>query len=165
MRRKSATALSPSPSPFSTAAANSRVHNIHALFANPRAVADGGRRERDRVDSVYHAKNIVTLTAIYNGFRRRELLIVLREAYGPRRTRPPAPSPDLYFWFTGLLTPRNTVNNRTPAAIATFPSSPGSMDGRRQEFHVFGRQFPISYSRFIMRGHSRYKKTVRRDFH
>lgn len=46
-----------------------------------------------------------------------------------KRTAPaalsPARSSDLYFWFTGLLTPRNTVNNR-PGAIATFPSTPGA---------------------------------------
>lgn len=34
------------------------------------------RRKQEGSDSVYHAKNIVTLTAIYNGFRYRELLIV-----------------------------------------------------------------------------------------
>lgn len=34
------------------------------------------RRKQEGLDSVYHAKNIVTLTAIYNGFRYRELLIV-----------------------------------------------------------------------------------------
>lgn len=34
------------------------------------------RRKQEGLDSVYHAKNIVTLTAIYNGFRHRELLIV-----------------------------------------------------------------------------------------
>lgn len=53
-----------------------RERIISVLYSQILAVSEG-------VDSVYHTKNIVTLTAIYNGFRRRELLIVPRSIRSP----------------------------------------------------------------------------------
>lgn len=84
----------PPPPPLPLLPFHPTSHNNRALFANLRSpLATGvGPRPRGGGDSVYHAKNIVTLTAIYNGFPRRELLIVSREAYalGARaRARPP----------------------------------------------------------------------------